>query len=76
MPEKYIERASVAIPTALGLGSAFGQWWDWLGQNAAAIGVVMAVATFLVGTYINIWYKCRLLRIAETKGLHIDGRED
>lgn len=51
MKEEVLEKASGIAAKAVGFGTGLGTLFEFLSKNAAAIGVLVAIATMLVNLH-------------------------
>lgn len=69
MPLEKIETASKTITYTASIGGSVGTMLDWITANQALAMFFVAIAGYLTNILISIWYKRRLLVIAEKEGV-------
>jgi len=71
-----IESAGKVVTVGAGFGTAGADWVGWINANGVFLGITVAVLSYLTTTAISIWWRCRMLRIAEKRGLPVSAGDE
>lgn len=71
-----IETVGKVVTVGAGFGTAGADWVGWINANGVFLGIAVAVLSYLTTTAISIWWRCRMLRIAEKRGLPVSAGDE